>query len=120
MITGAAGAQAGEDLVEGAAPDLSLRQGRQREIPFGAALEKSFLLQSREETLEIEGLIQVSLLLQVPHPLDGLLGVATAGQEQLVEEALQIESSQKLLDELGIEMEVSMSQLKLPSPKSPR
>jgi len=60
----------------------------------------------REERLQVDRLVEIPLLLQVPHPVLGLFRVAARGEEKLVPDALQVEVGEKPLDQLGIEMEV--------------
>ena len=77
--------------------------------PVVVAFEQALLLELGEERLEVDRLVDVALLLQVAHPLHGLFGVARGGEQQLVEEAHEVDPRQHLAQQVGVEMEVAVA-----------
>jgi hypothetical protein len=98
-----------EDLLEGAAADAALTPRGQLQSSFAVALDELLLLQGGEEGLEIDVLRDVPLLLKVTHPVHGLVDVSGARQDELVEQAQEVEPGEDRPDQLGIEVQILMA-----------
>jgi hypothetical protein len=101
--------QTAEDLIKRIPPDLPLAARSQNDIPLGILPDDVVLHQPGEEGIEVDVRIDVSPILQGPHPAHRFIDIAPALQQEVVEQPAQPHLSKKLADEIGVEVGVTVA-----------
>ena len=90
----------GEDLLERGAPDLALAGGGESELAV-ALLDDLVFLEGASELVEVDRGVDHAALLEVLHPLERLLDVASSLEHELEEELRQLLVGEELPEEVG-------------------
>jgi hypothetical protein len=87
---------------------VALAAGRELEAALAVPRHQVLVFQGGEEGVQVQILGEMALLLEVAHPLHGLVDVAAGGQDELVEQPEQVEPGEDLLNQLGVQIDVLM------------
>ena len=108
VVAGARVGEPGEDVLEGAAPDAPLAGDGQLQAALFVPSDQAPILERGEEPFEVHALVEVAAPLELAHPLHRLLRIAARRQDELVEQAQQVELRQKRAEELRVEIAVAV------------